>query len=108
MHESDERHEPRFASFDAFYPYYLGEHSDIRCRRMHFAGTALVIAVAFYALTTATWWALALLPVFGYGFAWIGHYVFQRNRPATFQHPWYSIAGDFVMFRDILVGKLQI
>jgi hypothetical protein len=100
--------EKRFASFDAFYPFYLAEHSDIRCRRMHFAGTALVICTAIYSLTTAAWWALAFVPLFGYGFAWVGHFVFQKNRPATFQHPWYSIAGDFVMFRDVIVGKLQI
>jgi hypothetical protein len=101
-------HNRGFSNFDAFYPYYLDEHSNINCRRMHFVGTALVISTAIYAVTTATWWALASLPVFGYGFAWIGHFVFEKNRPTTFKHPLYSLAGDFVMFRDILVGKIQI
>lgn len=97
-----------FASFAAFYPYYLEEHRDINCRRLHFIGTALVLSAAAYALTTATWWVLGLLPVFGYGFAWIGHFVFEKNRPATFKHPFYSLAGDFVMFRDMLIGKVLI
>jgi hypothetical protein len=101
-------HDSGFTSFDSFYPYYLDEHSNINCRRMHFAGTALVIATLVFALATATWWALALLPVCGYGFAWIGHYVFEKNTPATFSHPLYSVVGDFVMFRDILIGKVQI
>ena len=48
-----------------------------------------------------------LLPVVGYGFAWVGHYVFEKNRPATFKHPWYSLAGDFVMFKDILIGRIE-
>jgi len=97
-----------FSSFHAFYPYYLDEHSNINCRRLHFAGTALVISTAVYAVTTATWWALALLPIFGYGFAWIGHFVFEKNRPATFKHPLYSLAGDFVMFKDLLTGRLKL
>jgi hypothetical protein len=101
-------HDSGFTSFDSFYPYYLDEHSNINCRRMHFAGTALVIATMVFALATATWWALALLPIFGYGFAWIGHYAFEKNTPATFSHPLYSAVGDFVMFRDILIGKVQI
>jgi hypothetical protein len=98
----------RFTSFAAFYPFYLAEHGNINCRRLHFIGTALVITTALYALTTATWWMLALLPVFGYGCAWIGHFAFEKNRPATFAHPLYSLAGDFVMFRDMLTGKVSI
>ena len=102
-----ERRKP-FASFEAFYPYYLDEHSDINCRRLHFVGTSLVIATAVYALVSATWWMLALLPLFGYGFAWAGHFVFEKNKPATFRHPFYSFAADFVMFRDVLIGKVRI
>lgn len=98
----------RYTSFAAFYPFYLREHSDINCRRLHFAGTALVIAVGIGAVATGTWWALALLPVLGYGFAWVGHFFFEKNRPATFRYPLYSLAGDFVMFRDILAGRVRI
>jgi hypothetical protein len=105
MHETQNR---EFVSFEAFYPYYLGEHSDINCRRLHFVGTALVMATAIYAVVTTSWRTLALLPLFGYGFAWLGHFLFERNKPATFKHPLYSLAGDFVMFRDILVGRVRI
>ena len=59
-----------------------------------------------YAIIAGRWLLLVLLPVFGYGFAWVGHFRFEKNRPATFQHPFYSVAGDFVMFKDILVGKI--
>ena len=69
---------------------------------------ALVIAVGIGAGATGTWWALALLPVVGYGFAWVGHFFFEKNRPATFRYPLYSLAGDFVMFRDILAGRIRI
>jgi hypothetical protein len=97
-----------FASFAAYYPYYLGEHGDINCRRLHFAGTSLVIATAVYTFATTTWWLLALLPLFGFGFAWTGHFLCEKNMPGTFRHPIYSIAGDFVMFRDVLIGKVRI
>ena len=79
----------------------------ITCRRLHFVGTALVIATAAYALATGRYGALILLPVLGYGFAWVGHFFFEKNRPATFKYPLYSLLGDFVMFRDILVGKIR-
>jgi hypothetical protein len=97
----------RFASFRDFYPFYLGEHSDRTCRRLHFIGTGLVILTLVYAIVTATWALLWLLPVVGYGFAWIGHFFFEKNKPATFKHPVYSLIGDFVMFRDILVGRIR-
>jgi hypothetical protein len=97
----------RFASFRDFYPFYLGEHSDRTCRRLHFIGAGLVILTLVYAIVTATWALLWLLPVVGYGFAWIGHFFFEKNKPATFKHPVYSLIGDFVMFRDILVGRIR-
>ena len=98
----------KFESFADFYPYYLDEHKNIVCRRLHFVGTSLVIGLLF--LTARSGQPLWLLPVplVGYGFAWIGHFVFEKNRPATFQHPIYSLIGDFVMFRDILTGKINI
>ncbi|HET8730285.1 MAG TPA: Mpo1-like protein [Moraxellaceae bacterium] len=95
-----------FASFADFYPYYLQEHSNRTCRRLHFVGTTLVIAIAVSAVLTGALWMLLLLPVAGYGFAWLGHFGFEKNRPATFQHPFYSLWGDFVMYKDILTGKI--
>ncbi len=96
----------RFDSFRDFYPFYLGEHSDRTCRRLHFVGTALVIGTLVYALASRAFGILWLVPIFGYGFAWLGHYVFEKNRPATFRHPLYSLIGDFAMFRDMLTGKI--
>ena len=96
----------RIASFAEFYPFYLGEHANRTCRRLHFFGTLFVIAIAGFALATQQWVVLWALPVFGYGFAWVGHFVFEHNRPATFKWPFYSLMGDFVMFRDMLTGRI--
>jgi hypothetical protein len=98
----------RYHSFREFYPDYLAEHRNSTSRRLHFAGTALVLATAAAALLTGRWLWLLAVPVFGYGFAWVGHFVFERNRPATFRHPLYSLAGDFVMFKDLLTGRLKL
>jgi len=81
-----------FQSFAEFYPYYLQEHGNPTCRRLHVVGTTLL---------------LVLLPVVGYGFAWVGHFFFEKNRPATFKHPWYSLMGDFVMYKDILTRRID-
>lgn len=98
----------RYASFAAFYPYYIHEHSNRTCRRIHVVGTGLVIAAfAAFCLTLNAWWLLAM-PVVGYGFAWVGHFFFEKNRPATFRHPLYSLMGDWVMFKDICVGKISL
>lgn len=97
--------EQRISSFKEFYPYYLNEHQNPTSRRLHFTGTALVILLLLLALITANWWMLWLLPVVGYGFAWVGHAFFERNKPATFTYPFYSLASDFVLFWDLLTGK---
>ena len=96
----------QFRSFAEFYPYYLGEHSNPTCRRLHFVGTSLVIALLAYTIGSGKWLLLLALPVFGYGFAWVGHFFFEKNRPATFQHPFYSLLGDFVMYRDMILGRV--
>lgn len=97
-----------FDSFSEFYPFYLSQHSDRTCRRLHFAGTTLGLAALVLALATRNfWWILAGL-VAGYAFAWVGHFFFEKNRPATFTHPVYSFMGDWVMWRDILAGKIRL
>ena len=98
----------QYRSFAEFYPYYLGEHSNPTCRRLHFVGTSLVIALLAYTIGSGKWLLLLAVPLFGYGFAWVGHFFFEKNRPATFTYPLYSLAGDFVMFRDILLGKISL
>ena len=98
----------QFRSFAEFYPYYLGEHSNPTCRRLHFVGTSLVIALLAYTIGSGKWLLLLAVPLFGYGFAWVGHFFFEKNRPATFKHPLYSLAGDWVMFWDILRGRIRL
>ena len=97
-----------FNSFAEFYPYYLSEHSNSTCRRLHFIGTSLVILIVALALIVGNGWWLIVLPIAGYGFAWVGHFFFEKNRPATFTYPLYSLIGDFAMFRDILLGKVSL
>lgn len=97
----------QFHSFSEFYPYYLDEHRDRNCRRLHFVGSLLVLAVLAGVLVTGAWLWLLAVPVIGYGFAWLGHFVFEKNRPATFKYPLYSLMGDWVMFRDILIGRIR-
>ena len=96
----------RFNSFAAFYPYYLSEHRNSTCRRLHFVGTTLVIFILALTIAKGAWWLLLALPLAGYSFAWVGHFFFEKNRPATFQHPLYSLLGDFVMYRDMIVGRV--
>ncbi|AWV08152.1 DUF962 domain-containing protein [Marilutibacter maris] len=97
----------RFNSFREFYPFYLDEHRDRTSRRLHFVGSCGVLALVAVAIVQANaWWLLAAL-LCGYGCAWVGHFFFEKNRPATFSHPFYSFAGDWVMFRDILTGKIR-
>ena len=98
----------RFRSFAEFYPYYLGEHSNPTCRRLHFVGTSLAIALLAYTIASGKWLLLLAVPLAGYGFAWVGHFFFEKNRPATFTYPLYSLLGDFAMFRDILRGKISL
>jgi len=97
--------EKRFNSFAEFYPYYLQEHSNPVCRRLHYVGSVLVLVLLACVLVTRHWPLLLALPVVGYGFAWIGHFVFEKNRPATFKHPLYSFMGDWVMLKDALVRR---
>ena len=96
-----------FSSFRDFYPFYLGENSNSTCRRLHFFGSGLVLLTLIFTLYTQWWWGFLLMPVLGYGFAWIGHFFFEHNRPATFSHPFYSFLGDWVMFRDIILGRMR-
>tara|TARA_R110002050_G_scaffold290260_1_gene443687 strand:- start:8674 stop:8997 length:324 start_codon:yes stop_codon:yes gene_type:complete len=96
---------PKYTSLKEFYPYYLTEHLHPVCRVLHFTGTSLLfvlLGVAFYLGNYALLW---LLPVIGYSFAWVGHFFFEKNKPATFQYPFYSLASDFIMFWDLLIGK---
>ncbi len=98
----------RFNRFSEFYPFYLSEHQDRVNRRLHFAGSTLVIGLLLFALITQQWLWLIAVPLAGYGFAWVGHFFFEKNKPATFNHPLYSLMGDWVMYKDILTGKIKL
>ena len=98
--------EREFRRFADFYPFYLSEHRNRTCRRLHFVGSALVLVTIGVAIATGDLRWLAVTPVLGYGFAWAGHLLFEKNRPATFRYPLYSLMGDWVMFRDILTRRI--
>lgn len=98
----------QFNSFKEFYPYYLAEHSNPRCRAMHYIGSTLVLTVIVLAIVQQQAWWLLLAPVAGYGFAWLGHFGFEHNKPATFKHPGYSFLGDWVMYKDFWAGLIGV
>ncbi|MFC4263753.1 Mpo1-like protein [Ferruginibacter yonginensis] len=96
-----------YKSFSQFYPYYLTEHANKKNRLLHFCGTTLLILILLISILLQKWWALLFIPLVGYGFAWIGHFFIEKNKPATFTYPLYSLAGDFVMFWHMLTGKID-
>jgi hypothetical protein len=107
-HPAQDNPDPRrFSGFREFYPYYLSEHENRTCRRLHFVGTSLVLGFVLAAILRGNPMWLWGIPLAGYGFAWIGHFVFEKNKPATFRYPFYSLAGDWVMYWDILRGKIR-
>lgn len=97
----------RFTRFADFYPFYLGEHRNTVCRRLHFIGSTLVLLCLWRLFATGepVWLLYGLLC--GYGFAWVGHFFFEKNRPATFKYPLYSFIGDWVMYADIWRGRIK-
>jgi len=100
--------EPKtFDTFADFYPYYLGEHRDRTCRRLHFVGTSLALVCLLMLVTTGRPQYLLYGLLCGYAFAWIGHAVFEKNKPATFTYPVYSFIGDWAMYRDIWLGRIK-
>ena len=96
----------RFVSFRAFYPFYLSEHAQRSTRRLHFMGSCLALTcIALLVLTGDLWWLAGALTA-GYGFAWLAHFICEKNKPATFTYPLYSFMGDWVMWWQILTGKI--
>ena len=96
----------RYATFAEFWPFYLREHSRPRTRALHYVGTSLVVAIAVFALVTGRWWWLLAMPAAGYFFAWLAHFTVEKNRPATFTYPRWSLAADFRMWWLWLTGRL--
>lgn len=94
-----------FSTFREFYPFYLSQHMDRTCRRLHFIGTLLSFVVLSVGLVFQKWGLLPVVPVVGYGLSWIGHFCFEKNKPATFKYPVYSFMGDMRLFREIALGE---
>ncbi len=98
--------EKKYKTLAEFYPFYLTEHSNRISRFLHFMGTTAVLFLLFGGILTGHFHLLFFMPIVGYGPAWVGHFFFEKNRPATFQYPLYSLASDFIMFKDIMTGKI--
>lgn len=97
--------EKKYKSLNEFYPYYLTEHKDPTCRILHFIGTGLLFFILAFSIISGNYSMLFLIPIVGYGFAWVGHFFFEKNKPATFQYPMFSLISDFKMFFDLIKGK---
>lgn len=97
----------RYSSASEFYPFYLTQHRNKTCRRLHFVGTTGSMAIIAWGLLTQTFPLIPLGIVFGYAMAWVGHFFFEKNKPATFQYPLFSFICDFYMWYDIATGKIR-
>jgi len=96
-----------FQDFEDFWPFYLGEHRSRRSRALHVAGTTAALATAAYAIAKRKPKLLAIAPLLGYGPAWAGHFIIEKNRPATFSHPLWSLRGDLRMAKLTYLGQLR-
>ena len=98
----------KIQNYSEFYRFYLTEHKNKTCRTLHFIGTFLVFVLIFLAVYMGRNDLWYYVPVMGYGFAWVGHYYFEKNRPATFKYPLWSLISDFRMFFDLLMGRISL
>jgi hypothetical protein len=99
--------EARYRTFGDFYPFYLSEHANRTTRRLHFIGTSVALVLLIASVVTQNWWLIAVALVQGYAFAWVGHFFFEHNKPATFKYPGFSFMGDWRLWWEILSGKLR-
>ena len=97
-----------YRTFSEFYPFYLSEHRHPTSRALHFIGTSIAVTLLVAAIVTQHWWLLLIGLVQGYAFAWVGHFFFEHNRPATFRYPGFSFMGDFRMWWELLTGKARL
>jgi hypothetical protein len=95
----------RISTYEGFWPFYVSQHLDPLNRRLHFVGTTLVMASLIAGIFDSPVWLLGM-PLAGYGFAWIGHFLFEKNKPATFTYPLWSLRGDFRMYRLMCLGRM--
>jgi hypothetical protein len=95
-----------YRNFAEFYPFYLSEHLNRTSRRLHFVGTSLALLLLLVTIISGKWWLLLLALVQGYAWAWVGHFFFEHNKPATFHYPRLSFIGDWRMWWEMLTGKI--
>ena len=100
--------EKTYRNFKEFYPFYLSEHANRTSRRLHFIGSCMACVLIVAALLTQHWWLVAVAALQGYAFAWVGHFFFEHNKPATFRYPALSLMGDWRLWWDVLRGKVAI
>jgi len=100
--------ETKITSFKEFYPFYLSQHANKTCRLLHVIGTTVVMALTLTSMLYLNPILLIFVPIAGYGFAWVGHFFFEKNKPATFKYPLWSLKSDFKMYFDILSNKLSL
>jgi hypothetical protein len=98
----------RIKTLKEFYPYYLSEHKNGTSRLLHFIGTTLFFVFLMGAFLFDNMWFIVACPMAGYGFAWVGHFFFEKNKPATFKYPLFSLASDFILYFEIVNGKEKI
>jgi hypothetical protein len=97
----------RFRTYADFWPFYLREHAKPSTRAVHYAGTIASALALVVAIATGNWWWLIAVPFFGYGPAWFGHFFIEKNRPATFKYPLWSLAADWKMWALMATGRLN-
>jgi hypothetical protein len=100
--------EDRINTYEEFYKYYLSEHQNTTSRLLHVIGTTIVLALVLTSIIHLNPYWLIFVPISGYGFAWIGHFFFEKNQPATFKYPLWSLKSDFKMYFDIVSGKINL
>ena len=96
----------KFSTYAEFWPFYLREHAKPATRAVHYLGSAAAIGGVVLAIATSSWWWLLAVPIFGYGPAWFGHFVIEKNRPATFEAPLWSLISDYRMFGLFVTGRI--
>jgi hypothetical protein len=97
-----------YRTFREFYPFYLSEHANRISRRLHFAGTSIAVVLLIAAALLRTGWLILAALVQGYALAWVGHFFFEHNKPATFKYPRFSLMGDWRLWWEILTGKIPL
>ena len=98
----------KFTSFKEFYPYYLSEHKLPITKLLHIIGSLCSLGFLIAMIVSKKYQYIPLAFIIGYGFACFEHFVFEKNKPATFKYPLYSFIGDWAMLKDILIGKVKL